>query len=483
MFINTLYSYAPKYPSRPWLKHANTTFRKKITFDKVVKVADSIFQTNTEPPGLPWSFPEQDGRLADTRQLVSCLSLLQLWSIGDLTLSSLNTDVRAWLKKTEDSEVEKARLKELAWELIRAYEGESCKVNVYVNEVVCLVPVLDDRGFRHLLSMFVDKDYNGKLIHNPDVLAGLGQLIRNAPSDFLRPSHLIPILEMVYRQLQGAHDQESEKQGQLFDLTVSLSIVLDAMVTRKVTDVDRVGLHEPLLKFLQELRRHNDYHLKYYAAYAFQALLRIPDDELPWQRTARQAATVIKGVSGMVSAVKGIDLEGFLTSLKVIHEGFEGVLNVVEVLKSMSYVFEGEQELMDEKGLTEIFKVNRRRSWYTALQGADKLIERGDLAALKELICGAPCRLDLAFQWGVCQRLGNIAANTLWDNNVRLDAVKFLEEIYGHDADWGGRRPIKAYILDILMHLKLQVPCLPGTKALVNGLRACVLCSRFILLY
>jgi len=66
----------------------------------------------------------------------------------------------------------------------------------------------------------------------------------------------------------------------------------------------------------------------------------------------------------------------------------------------------------------------RKRDWYSALRGADAL------ATFRKLVCEAPCRLDAAFQWGVCQRLGVIAVSPLWDAGARRNAIEFLGEIY-----------------------------------------------------
>jgi len=93
------------------------------------------------------------------------------------------------------------------------------------------------------------------------------------------------------------------------------------------------------------------------------------------------------------------------------------------------------------------------------------LIEGGDLAKLRTLICEAPCRRELYFQWGVCQRLGNLAANPLWGIETRQGAVRFLEEIYRGDNTWGLLLPVKGYILDVLRQLSKMDNDLEGIYA------------------
>ncbi|KAF9343503.1 Transducin (beta)-like 1 X-linked receptor 1, partial [Mortierella sp. NVP85] len=104
-------------------------------------------------------------------------------------------------------------------------------------------------------------------------------------------------------------------------------------------------------------------------------------------------------------------------------------------------------------GLREGFSFKRKCAWYPALRGADALIQNGEFVSFKKLVCEAPCRLDPAFQWGVCQRLGEIAANPMWDTSTRQSAVRFLGEIYRNNEDWGQDAGIKKWILVILMHL------------------------------
>ncbi|KAF9352777.1 hypothetical protein BGX26_009447, partial [Mortierella sp. AD094] len=105
------------------------------------------------------------------------------------------------------------------------------------------------------------------------------------------------------------------------------------------------------------------------------------------------------------------------------------------------------------QSLKEGFSFSRKSAWYPALRGLDILLQEGQLAEFEKLIREAPCRKDVAFQWGVCQRLGEIAFSTLWSTNTRQRAVTFLEELYKDDAVWGQQAHIKLWILQILTQL------------------------------
>jgi len=56
-----------------------------------------------------------------------------------------------------------------------------------------------------------------------------------------------------------------------------------------------------------------------------------------------------------------------------------------------------------------------KRAWYRALRMAESYIQNGRLLQFKNLVTTAPCRHQLMFQWGICQLLGQFAADTQWD--------------------------------------------------------------------
>ena len=99
---------------------------------------------------------------------------------------------------------------------------------------------------------------------------------------------------------------------------------------------------------------------------------------------------------------------------------------------------------------------DRKSAWYPALRGADALIVDGHLSEFKKLVCEAPCRRDPAFQWGVCQRLGEVAGHASWDSETRRGAITFLGEMYANDEEWGQQTSVKQWILGILMEISTR---------------------------
>ncbi|KAF9202010.1 hypothetical protein BGZ49_007804 [Haplosporangium sp. Z 27] len=458
---------AEKWEGPGTKKTVAPTVKKTIAEIDVAVVPDSIFPDDVPPFTTSWTFPDPDGRVTDTPQLVSCLGLLKQ-SPEDLPEDALDPVARRWLKDTTKNSDEKVRLETLASELIRTFTRDEIKDKKAISEILCLVPVLEEDNVRFLLRQF-QINFESSRILDIGALRGLAQLLRTATPSHLHVQDLIEVLGPMSMRLQETHDQSPDH---IFELTVAVSNVLDAMADAKVTGLDRVGLHEPLLGYLRGLQASADPQLKYFASYAFQALLCVPDNESPWQATVRRGTKVVKGISGLVSAVKGLDLNGFMSGLQSIQEGFEGVQQVIELTKTayegVSAVYEGEQDLVTS--LKEGLTLNKRRAWYRALRGADTLIDGGELAKFRVLICSAPCRRELAFQWGVCQRLGGIAANKLWGDKIRRGAVRFLKEIYCNDLVWGKNPLIKAFILDILKQLSVVSQDLSETTRLLENL-------------
>ncbi|KAG0229164.1 hypothetical protein BGX31_006292, partial [Mortierella sp. GBA43] len=403
---------------------------------------------NLHPPTYEFKLPEPDERLNTTRQLACCLGLLKA-SPGDIMVPSAHR----WLQSARKDTDEQERLKTMATEVIRAFKRDEIKGVKVVAEVVSLAPVLNKDTFHDLLNALCTGIHNSVLLDSHQV-DGLAQLMQHADPEYLEPDDLVKILDMLSTRLKDIHHQSTNN---MYELALAVSRVLDAMADTNVKGVDRQKLHEPLALYLNGLKSSSDPYLVYQAAYASQALLCVPDNETVWQAALRRTRKVVQGVSGLVSAVNGVDLNKFLAGLDHIQKGLSGTSGVVEFV---TYAYKDVMALSESgQGLFQCLKeglsFKRKRDWYAALRGADALIRDGELSSFRKLVCEAPCRLDLAFQWGVCQRLGEIAASPLWETETRHGAIAFLGEMYRNDEMWGQHVSVKQLILNILMQLSV----------------------------
>ena len=391
--------------------------------------------------------PKLDQRLNNTQQLVCCLSLLKAVHSPDIKLNPIAHD---WLQVVEEDTDEKDRLHGMVPDIIRVFKKEKIKDTKAVAEVVCLAPILNKDTFHDLLREFYSGIDHSGLLNIPQV-EGLAQLIQDADLGHLSADDLVKILGLLSSRLMDTHQQSSQH---MYQLTMAVSQVLDAMADTKVTDLDREKLHEPLSSYLSGLKKSSDPFLVYQAAYAYQALLCVPDDETIWQAAKRRTWKVIQGVSGLVSAAKALDLDKLTEGLENIQIGFAGASKIAGTIKSA--YGELTRDVKFVESIKEGLSFERKRDWYSALRGADVMIQDGELATFKRLVCEAPCRYDPAFQWGVCQRLGEMADNPMWDTETRQSAIAFLGQIYKNDEAWGQQASIDQWILNILMMLSTE---------------------------
>ncbi|KAG0053542.1 hypothetical protein BGZ83_000895 [Gryganskiella cystojenkinii] len=408
----------------------------------------NIFTKDYLPPLPPYTLPRPDERLVNSRQLANCLGLLQASPLPDVPV---NSSARTWTEITRKNPMEQERLQTMATDLIRAYFRDELKDAKAIAEVVCLAPVLEKEDYRTLLSHLVDGIEGSSLLHIQS-LEGLAQLLQGTPSRYLHADDLVKILDLLNSRLQDTHRQSPQHISRL---TLTIAQVLDAMVDCDVKDLDRINLHGPLLEYLEGLNSNKDPYMVFQAAYTYQALLSVPDNESSWQATLRRSGMVLKGVSGLVSAAKGLNVNEFIEGVDHIQGGLKGIGQVYGLAKDayegVSTLMESGETLLDalKKGLS----FSQKRDWYPMLRGIDTLLQTGELTKFKALVFEAPCRRDPAFLWGVCQRLGDLASDPIWDVDARQGAIAFLGEIYWNDTEWGQEPQIKQYILDILSRL------------------------------
>ncbi|KAK3814083.1 MAG: WD40-repeat-containing domain protein [Benniella sp.] len=415
-----------------------------------VTIPRDIFPRNVDLPTVDFQPPGSDARLVDTPQLACCLGLLQ----ADCESSDiLDLSTRNWLHVTKNEPDERERLMTLAADVIRAFKRSGFKDAKAVTEIVYLAPVLERDEFRHLIKEFYSGlDRPGLLdVHQ---LKGLAHLVQGARSGYLDADDIVKILDLLGTRLRNTQQQST---NHFYQLMAAVSHVLDAMAGAEIKDLDREMIHEPLSSHLDELKGSSDPYLAYQAFYAYQALLRVLDDETVWQATLRRTGKVVQGMSGLASGVKGLEVDRLVEGLMHIRRGLIAS-ELIEIIKNTYY----EVTSLAESGqgflecLKEGISISRNYAWYPALRGADALIQDGQFAEFRKLVCEVPCRCDTAFQFGVCQRLGEVAGSSKWDPEVRGGAVTFLGEMYRNDTSWGHEAAVKQWILNILMELSSQ---------------------------
>ncbi|KAF9907249.1 hypothetical protein BX616_000480 [Lobosporangium transversale] len=419
----------------------------------IATISKDIFNHDEPPTMVRHSLPEPGAHLNNIHQLTYCLSLLPTIPVLP---NDLNENERKWRQALSNDQDECKRLHKLAWDVIGLFASDEIKTEATIAEVVSLAPALDQDQFRTLLMALVN-GIGRNMILKPHLLEGLAQLIQHAPPGYLDSDDLVLTLNTLSSRLRGTHTQSDDH---LCRLSAAVSDVLDAMVSNQVKGLKREQLHEPLAIYLKELKANSDPYLVYQAAYAFQALQYVPDNESTVQAMLRRTSAVLRGVFGALGAVKSLDLKVFMDEISNIQKELPSVTGAIDmslkVYTGATSLYEGGTTFRQcmEEGLS----FSHKSAWYPALRGADALLQRGEFTKFKTLVCEAPCRNEAAFQWGLCQRLGWIAADTRWTINTRQDAITFLGEIYKNDQEWSDHEHVKQWIIHILSRLSSLSP-------------------------
>ncbi|KAF9130373.1 hypothetical protein BGX30_013551 [Mortierella sp. GBA39] len=414
-----------------------------------------VFLQNVDKPAVFISLPKFGSRIETTSQLALCIGLLpkrlDITDKQDILPQDLFPDTVArlvWIKAAEQDPTEQDRILWLGARMVDEFAKDASKDSTEIAEMVLLGPVLDKETYRRLLQCTITS-FDQCVLLEVDLLQGLVQLVQSSPSGSLVSDDLVKIFSIIRARLQGTHGQSSEYS---YHLTQAVARILDVMAEHKVQGLDRVEEHEPLSGVLSSLKGSSDPYLMYQACYAFQALQYVPNNESPLHAVLRHSTGVIGGLV-KVSAVMKLDLGAVLEGLNRLQEALgSAVVTAVTVYEGARSLVESGKSVFES--LKEGLGSGQKRPWYTAIRIAYALVQAGQLKDLNVLIYKAPCRRDPLFQWGICQLLGEIAFDEIWDFNVRLQAVDLLGELYKTDTEWGQDESVKTWMLNIIRQLR-----------------------------
>ncbi|KAF9903748.1 hypothetical protein EC991_003396 [Linnemannia zychae] len=426
---------------------------------KAIQFHVEIFTKNAPKPRPRATWPKVGVRIESTAQLALCASLLPKESAADADLRN-NTDTTGevsnegliddamlnWVKAMEQP-LKQDLIRTLAEGTVNEFVKDAVKNSEILAEAVLLAPILDYEYYRILLGHIISKFEQSHLL-DLVLLQGFVQVVQSASPGYLEADDLRRILSIVRDRLSGTLRQSFDY---MFHLTVAISRILDIMADNKVSGLERVKEHDSLSGVFSELKGGEDPYILYQASYAFQALQYVQHDESNTQAFIRHTNTVVESVLKISSVLK-LDAGEFFKGLKGIAET-AGVL--VETAKSVyggvCSLIEGGQGVLDS--LKGGFGTGFRRQWYLAIRQAEAFKREGQLAELNRLICEAPCRRDPFFQWGICQLLGDIAADSDWEVEKRQQAIDFLVTLFKDDAEWTRDESVKKWMKTILERL------------------------------
>ncbi|KAG0301137.1 hypothetical protein BGZ97_002923, partial [Linnemannia gamsii] len=449
--------------TQPWPQQANKPLMLAFQTSKGVlhgtqMMDGKIFLENIPKPRVRTDLPQLQERIERTEQLIYCNALL-LQDLSSLPVTmlgehapgvdaqqspTLDNSELDWLGEIKKDPIAQDRLRWLATRMVKEFIADTDRDATQIAEIVALGPVLQKEPYRRLLSSII-KEFDESRILNVALLHGLVELIETASSGYLEDDDLVRALGVLRRHIKSTHKAPSKH---LYQMVVSISRLLDVMVNGMVRDVNRTEDHQPLVAVLQELKDTSDTILQFQVSYALQASQYIPDDESTLQAVLRFAGGVSMAALGVASICK-LDPSNLFSSLDTLRQAagqsYEVTKAILEGLEaSQRGRFGAMQSLL--KGV----RSGTRHEWYLALLAARSFVRDGRLADFNRTVCEAPCRDDRMFQLGVCQLLGEIAIDPVWNILTRQQAVDFLAALHKKNTVWKPHSEVKQWIITIL---------------------------------
>ncbi|KAG0055689.1 hypothetical protein BGZ83_007696 [Gryganskiella cystojenkinii] len=411
----------------------------------------NIFSKNVSRIEREIILPNVGSRIDETPQLVHCIDLLaratrtssSSTSTSSSSPASFSTSLSSstspsptsspltppqvqWIQTMSTRTAEQGMICRLPVQMIDKFISRPNKDAEVIQEIVLIGPVLSKEHYRRLLNSFVS-EFGSMTLLDVDVLHGLIQLVQDAPPKYLTADDMIQILRIIRKRLEDPAQQSEENT---IPLMSALCKVLDIMEFNKVKDLDRVEEHRPLIAVIEASKASEDPLLKYLASYAFEALLCVPDDEPILHSLFRNAKDTVRGLV-KVSNVVQLEFDGLTEGLPVLIEGGRGLFG----------------------HLKKALGVAPHAPWYKAIRQAEILTREGRFADLNTFVIKSKSCPHPMFQWGLCQLLGEIAVDQLWEEAPRGQAIEFLKFVFNSEMESSRHRDVRRWIVTILDHV------------------------------
>ncbi|KAF9107301.1 hypothetical protein BGX27_008796, partial [Mortierella sp. AM989] len=188
--------------------------------------------------------------------------------------------------------------------------------------------------------------------------------------------------------------QTQQNENQLIPLLHALSALLNAMVRKNVSAIDRETIFNPLMSSLGGLKSHDDTTVVFLAMYAKQALVYIGNNESLTMSIFRHAGLAILMAGDIAGGISGTDPSKFVSAYN---------------------------------NLTAFCNFSVQAKWYPGLAYADCTLELQNWSAFEAFVLQSKLNSNEYFLQGICLRLEQIGVTQR--NEVRLGAIAFLHAL------------------------------------------------------
>jgi len=187
------------------------------------------------------------------------------------------------------------RLKMLAFNVIEIFAKTKVKAPALIKEVAVLAASNDEEITRQVLEKLINPIKKNVLLDKA-MIRGLVEAIQYANPSHLDQDDLVNVMNIIFEQLSNLHIQP-ETENKLYEILIALSDLLDVMGDVNVIELDRINYHEPIYLVLHKFSKHPEPRIAAQAAYAQQALVRIPSDESKLEVRLRKLYSIAKGTT------------------------------------------------------------------------------------------------------------------------------------------------------------------------------------------
>ncbi|KAF9101881.1 hypothetical protein BGX27_011288 [Mortierella sp. AM989] len=367
-------------------------YHRAITKEKVTKAIKRLSPKSSLmgpffPEGIRPILPPLMSQDSLTSQGTAC-TFNEAKDINSIVTSYIGADAES-----------KSILRNQINEIIKQFDGSFICLEA-VQELVILAKIPDTAIFLHIITQML-KVLNEKPLLASIVLQGMAVAINSCPEEINMDDMQGTYLEIL-RPLKGHLETiRTEQNGyQLIPLLHALSALLNAMVCKNISALDRETIFNPLIKLFDSLKSHNDTTVAFLALYAKQALIHIRNSESLAMSVFRRARLAIAMVGYIANGVIGTDLSKF----------------------ESAYNF-----------FTAMCDISVQAEWYPGLAYVDCILELYNWPKFEAFVLQSKLKSDKYFLQGICLRLEQIAATQ--QNEIHDGAIGFLQTLAQSSAE------------------------------------------------
>ncbi|KAG0008246.1 hypothetical protein BGZ80_003657, partial [Entomortierella chlamydospora] len=357
---------------------------------KVKKAITGVFKRLSSKPSLTGPFFPK-GTHQSLPPLMSQDALTPRGTVCTFdNAQDINSVVTSYINGNEKT---KSVLRNQINEIISQFDNSFISLEA-VQELVILAKIPDRLIFLHVITQML-KVLKEKPLLASIVLQGMAVAINFCPEeinmDDMQGAYL-DILRPLKKHLETVRSKKNEYQ--LIPLLFSLSALLNAMVCKNVSKLDRKTIFNPLVASLKDLESHDDTTVVFLAFYAEQALAYIGNNESLAMSIFRRGRLAIAMAGDIANGISSADLGKFVSA----YDNFTAMCDF---------------SVQDE--------------WYPGLAYVDCILEQQNWPAFEEFVLQSKLKSDECFLQGICLRLEQIAATQ--QNEIHHGAIKFLQTL------------------------------------------------------